>query len=51
MRIELIETDVELLSRHSIAYVTGDREFMGIEWLSYLHEQSLDFRLRIKKIR
>jgi hypothetical protein len=26
----------------------GDREFMGIEWLSYLHEHSLDFRLRIK---
>jgi hypothetical protein len=49
MRIELIETYVELFSRHSIAYVTGDREFIGIEWLGYLHEQSIDFRLRIKK--
>ena len=48
-RIELIEKYVELFSRHRIAYVTGDREFMGIEWLGYWHEQSLDFRLRIKK--
>jgi hypothetical protein len=50
-RIELIEIDVERFSRHRIAYVTGDREFMGIEWWGYLHEHSLDFRLRIKKIR
>ena len=50
-RIELIETYGELFSRHRIADVTGDREFIGIEWLGYLQEQSIDFRLRIKKIR
>lgn len=49
MRIELIEKYVELFSRQSIAYVTGDREFIGTEWLGYLHEQSIDFRIRIKK--
>ena len=40
---------MELFSRQSIAYVTGDREFIGTEWLGYLHEQSIDFRIRIKK--
>lgn len=49
MRIELIEKYVELFSRQSIVYVTGDREFIGVEWLGYLPEQHIDFRIRIKK--
>ena len=49
MRIELIEKYVELFSRQSIAYVTADREFIGVEWLGYLQEESIDFRIRIKK--
>lgn len=48
MRIELIEKYVELFSRQSIVYVTGDREFLGVEWLSYLQEKNIDFRIRIK---
>jgi hypothetical protein len=33
MRMELIDQYVELFSRQSIAYVTGDREFIGVERL------------------
>lgn len=50
MRMELIEKYVELFSRQSITYVTGDREFIGKKWLGYLREQSIDSRRRIKKI-
>jgi hypothetical protein len=49
MRIELIGQYVELFGRQSIAYVTGDREFIGVEWLGYLQDENIDFRLRIKK--
>lgn len=49
MRIELREKYVELFSRQSMVYVTGDREFIGVEWLGYLQEQNIDFRIRIKK--
>ena len=49
MRIELIEKYVKLFGSQSIEYVTGDREFIGIEWIGYLQEQGIDFRIRIKK--
>ena len=49
MRIELIAKHVELFSCQSIAYLSADREFIGVEWLDYLQEQNIDFRLRIKK--
>ena len=49
MRIELIEKYVKLFGGENIAYVTGDREFIGGEWISYLQEQGIDFRFRIKK--
>lgn len=29
--------------------MTGDREFIGVEWLGYLHKKNIYFRIRIKK--
>jgi hypothetical protein len=33
----------------NIAYLTGDREFIGVEWLGYLQNKNIYFRLIIKK--
>jgi len=49
MRIELMEKYVKLFGSKDITYVTGDREFIGEEWIGYLQEQGIDFRIRIKK--
>ena len=49
MRIEIMEKYVRLFGSENIAYVTGDREFIGGEWISYLQEQNINFCVRIKK--
>ncbi len=49
MRIELLEKYVKLFGSWSIEYVTGDREFIGIEWIGFWQEPSIDFCIRIKK--
>lgn len=36
MRIELREKYVELFGRQSLTYITGEGEFIGVEWLGYL---------------
>ena len=42
MRIELLEKYVKCFGSQSIEYVTGDREFIGIEWIGYLQEQGIE---------
>jgi len=49
LRQKLLERFIETFGRHRIAYLTGDREFIGREWFNWLQEQGIEFRLRIKK--
>jgi len=48
-RIQLINQFLDILGRHKINYLTGDREFIGQEWFDYLVKNQIQFRLRIKK--
>lgn len=47
-RIELMGEFVALFGSHRIHYVTGDREFIGEEWIKWLHKRELPFRLRLR---
>ena len=47
-RIVLLSGFVRLFGAESIAFVTADREFIGREWLAWLREQAISFRLRIR---
>lgn len=47
-RICLLEKYLDIFPVLSVACVTADREFVGKEWLSYLHRLGLKFRLRIR---
>lgn len=48
-RIEIIENYIRTLGKASIQYLCGDREFVGEQWLKYLHDEKIDFRIRIKE--
>jgi len=48
-RIQLINQFLDILGRHKINYLTGDREFIGQEWFDYLVKNQIQFWLRIKK--
>ena len=49
-RMDLLDRFEALFPQESIAYLTGDREFVGKPWLSYLMmEQPIPFRLRIRQ--
>lgn len=48
-RMDLLDKFCKIFPTAQIAYVCGDREFIGKEWLSYLMlEPVIPFRLRIK---
>jgi hypothetical protein len=48
-RIALIRQFVALFGNHSIRLVTADREFIGADWLAFLHQQDIPFLIRIRK--
>jgi hypothetical protein len=48
-RILLLDQFLEVFGSRKIAYLTGDREFIGGEWFDYLIQHQIQFRLRIKK--
>jgi len=48
-RIDLLDKFRHIFPDAQIAYVCGDREFIGKKWLSYLMlEPVISFKLRIK---
>lgn len=47
-RIELMKRFIDLFGAKRWRFVTADREFIGDEWIGWLIEQGLDFRIRIK---
>ena len=48
-RMDLLERFYQIFPEAEIAYLCGDREFIGQEWLSYLLiEPTIRFRLRIR---
>lgn len=49
-RMDLLDRFEEIFPDAQIAYLTGDREFIGQQWLSYLLiEPTIRFRLRIRE--
>lgn len=47
-RREILESFIAAFGRTSIRFVTADREFASKEWLEYLVQEQISFRLRIK---
>lgn len=47
-RKQLLKRFVALFGRQRIGFLTADREFIGREWIGWLLEQSIPFRIRIK---
>ena len=49
-RMDLLDRFFDIFPDAQIAYLTGDREFVGKQWLTYLLiEPTIPFRLRIRK--
>ena len=49
-RMDLLDRFEQIFPNAEIAYISGDREFVGKQWLTYLLiEPVISFRLRIKK--
>jgi hypothetical protein len=48
-RIALVERFMALFGAERIAWLLADREFVGHEWLAYLHARGLRFRIRVKQ--
>jgi hypothetical protein len=47
-RRQILERFIKEFGRQSIRFVTADREFASKEWLEYLVDEQIGFRLRIK---
>lgn len=47
-RIALLSQFLTLFGRTRIEYVIGDREFIGKDWIGWLHEAGVPFRLRLR---
>lgn len=47
-RKQLLGEFVRLFGSHRIHYITGDREFIGEDWIAWLHKRDLPFRLRLR---
>lgn len=47
-RRDILEQFIDEFGAASIGFVTADREFASKEWLKFLVERKIDFRLRIK---
>ena len=48
-RIALIQEFLLLFGGHCIRLITADREFIGEDWLAWLHQQKLCFLIRVRK--
>ena len=48
-RIRLLDFCLQVLGRHRIGLVVGDREFVGHTWFKYLKENGLQFVMRVPK--
>ena len=49
-RMDLLDRFYDIFPNADVAYLTGDREFVGKQWLTYqLIEPTIPFRLRIRK--
>lgn len=46
-RITLLEIFLKLFGKERIQHLSGDREFVGKQWLTWLRAQGIDFRMRI----
>ncbi len=46
-RIDLMNRFLALFGVNKIAYLTADREFKGKQWVAYLQEKHIPFRIRI----
>jgi len=47
-RKHLLERFMALLGKERARFITADREFIGREWIGWLLEQGLTFRIRVK---
>lgn len=47
-RIDLMNQFLDLFGSRRIAYVTGDREFIGADWIAWLWRRRVAFRLRLR---
>jgi len=47
-RKHLLERFMALLGKERVRFITADREFIGREWIGWLLEQGLAFRIRVK---
>ena len=48
-RIALLQVCVQVLGKHRIGLVLGDREFVGQQWLKWLKTNGLNFVMRLPK--
>ena len=48
-RIDLLAKAVAFLGTEKIAFVTGDREFVCRDLLSWLHQENIGYRLRLRQ--
>ncbi len=48
-RQAIVREFVALCGVHSIAYLAGDREFIGKEWFRWLKTSGIDFRIRVRE--
>lgn len=48
-RIALLQVCVQVLGKHRIGLVLGDREFVGHQWLKWLKDNGLNFVMRLPK--
>ncbi|MFV0492320.1 MAG: transposase [Pseudorhodobacter sp.] len=48
-RIALMERYLALFGAGSVKMLLADREFIGGEWLRYLHEKSIPFTIRLRE--
>ena len=47
-RIALMQEFLDLFGSKRIDYVTGDREFIGADWIKWLRRHAVAFRLRLR---
>lgn len=47
-RIALVKRYLGLFGAASIKYLLADREFIGLDWLAFLHDQDVPFIIRVK---
>jgi hypothetical protein len=47
-RKALLEHFLEAFGAPSVSYLCADREFVGTEWLGYLREKGISFRIRLR---